>query len=262
MLYLMKRGAVLLSCTQRLSGAMNSAASMEPEPGLWRNPGRVEPWGTFPRGKNVWKKHHGTYGKYGQKGWNIWKTMENYGNKGWNIWKTMENYGNKSRIWLMYTDVNDEHTWKVTSIKIRELQSISQNLIESTEKQLGMGVRTFCRNLRMNHQTLSFTWRKISGAKTHVVNPQRWPYNNNGGNSTIFKWSLVYCQKKHCTSGRFFALSWFCWSGTPPKKTNSSLDRSPISSGLGKYAHKRWHHVIITAGNGPAMKLILHTLRC
>jgi hypothetical protein len=48
----------------------------------------------------------------------------------------------------------------------------------------------------------------------------------------------------------------------PPKKTNTSLDRSPISSGLGKYAHKRWHHVIITAGNGPAMKLILHTLRC
>lgn len=32
MLYLMKRGAVLESCTQRLKGAMNSAASMEPEP--------------------------------------------------------------------------------------------------------------------------------------------------------------------------------------------------------------------------------------
>ena len=43
----------------------------------------------------------------------------------------------------------------------------------------------------------------------------------------------------------------------PPPKKNSSLDRSPISSGLGKYAHKRWHHVIITAGNGPAMELIL-----
>ena len=40
-----------------------------------------------------------------------------------------------------------------------------------------------------------------------------------------------------------------------PKK--SSLDRFPISSGLGKYAHKRWHHVIITAGNGPAMELML-----
>ena len=41
----------------------------------------------------------------------------------------------------------------------------------------------------------------------------------------------------------------------PPKKVY--LTYPPISSGLGKYAHKRWHHVIITAGNGPAMELIL-----
>lgn len=54
MLYLMNLGAVLDSCTQRLSGAMNSAASMDPEPArrararnghlVTGTPGMTQPW--------------------------------------------------------------------------------------------------------------------------------------------------------------------------------------------------------------------------